>query len=137
MANWYGRSRTNMVHIEDMEALKNSLEIFDISIYEREDGTVSFTDGDSTNGSFPSLLMTDEGEEIEFTWEKHVMPFVKENEMLIVMSSGAERRRYVTGYADAYVRRGTEVTSTGLDLNDIYAVAAVELGVHPQTRAEY
>lgn len=137
MADWYGTSRTNMVYIDNLDGLKESLEPFDITIDEREDGSVLFSSRESCNGDFPAFGSTDEDEELEFSWEEHVMPFVKEGEVLIVMSSGAVKYQYVTGYADAYVRKGSDVQSIGLDLNHIYDLASEKLGIFPRTRAEY
>jgi NACalpha-BTF3-like transcription factor len=68
-------------------------------------------------------------EEAEFSWVDHVMPFVAEGQVLVVQTIGSEKLRYLTGYTEAFVRRGDEVKFTGLSIEDIYEKAAQEFGV--------
>ncbi len=67
--------------------------------------------------------------EAEFSWERHIMPFIAENEVLVVVTAGAEKLCYVTGFAEAFIRRGDEVSTTTIRLSDIYSKAAQEFGV--------
>ena len=140
MANWHGTSRTNYVYVDDIDLLKETLAPFDITIDVSNDG-VMFSSRESDSGSFPSFVYVQhddqEDKELVFDWKEHVMPYVKEGEVLIVMSVGAEKYRYVTGYSEAYVRKGTDIQSIGLDIGEIYELASEELGILPRTRAEY
>lgn len=69
------------------------------------------------------------GDEVEFDMATHIMAFVKEGDVVIVMESGAEKLRYVTGWAKAYVRQGDAVRECGVDLDEIYGKAAIEFGI--------
>jgi hypothetical protein len=89
--------------------------------YRESDGTVMFMDEDGLDGHWPSF--SHDGTDM-FSWEEHVMPFIKEGEVLVVMQSGAEKHRYVTGCAEAYVRKGKRVRSVFVTLDDIYEKAA-------------
>ena len=71
----------------------------------------------------------DSGGDVEFSWEQHIMPFIAENEVLVVVIAGAEKLRYVTGFAQALIRRGDEVSTTTIRLSGIYSKAAQEFGV--------
>ena len=129
MANYYATARTNHVQIEDMKGLRKSLEPFEIDI---------------SGGELHCLLALGEcgwlmynDEDIQFSFEEHVMPFVKEGECLITMEIGSEKLRSLTGEAAAYVRRGKEITSTYVNLNNIYRLAQEELGCENITQAEY
>lgn len=139
MANWHGTSRTNYVFVDDIDLLKEALAPFDITIDQDERG-VMFSSRESDNGEFPSCTYIqrdgEEDEEIFFSWKEHVMPYVKEGEVLIAMEVGAEKYRFVTGYAEAYVRKGEDVQSIDIDLNQIYAMASEKFGIVPRTRAE-
>ena len=139
MANWYGASRSNYVRISDIEGLKASLSRTDIQIHQSTNnpGFYCLLYGDNSNGDWPSFIYDEAFDEIEFDFETFVMPFVKEGECLVIMTSGAEKLRYITGHASAYVRHSGEVISTHLSLNDIYRQAQEELGCEDITEACY
>jgi hypothetical protein len=92
--------------------------------YRESDGTVMFMDEDGIDGFWPSCSRPDVEPELDFTWEEYVMPFIKEGEVLVIMQIGAEKRRYVTGWTVAYVRKGKRVRSVFVTLDDIYEKAA-------------
>lgn len=145
MANWIGASRTNYFHC-DLPALEKAIEPFDLSIEDGEDGTVMLSSEDADTGAWPSFGQldveeADEGypDEIEFSFETIVMPHVAEGEVVIAMSVGAEKLRYASGYAEAFIRRGDKVESCGINLEGIYTLAANTFGVQLAaiTAAEY
>jgi hypothetical protein len=140
MSNWYGAARTNHVHVEDLDGLKARIDMWPIDISHREDtGAVVFIPHDTDSGDFDYAKVDDEGEDISFDWAVDVMPYIREGEVLIVQSSGAERLRYVTGDAQAYRRIGDDVQSVGISLHDIYTLAAqtFDVDVKNITVAEY
>ncbi len=126
MADWYGAARSNYVRVTDLEALKKSLGDFDITIVEQADGRVALLSSDEYGG-WPSSCYGEDGDEIEFSFEEHVVPFLRDGEILITMDSGAENLRYVTGSAQAYNRDGLVCT---VDIEDIYELAAGKLGIN-------
>ena len=118
------RARTNYVRIADMPGLKKSVALFgDIDIVEHRAGEGRYCF--FASGGFPSMAwLTPEQaaggpDEIEFSWSEHIMPFVAEGEVLVLIEVGAE----------AYMRIGGRVRQTFLSLQDIYAQAAAEFEV--------
>ncbi len=139
MADWNGASRSNYVKIQDLEGLEKSLEGSGVDLrgcVERDAYCLLATG--TGDGSWPSYLeAVDDGEEVEFTFESHVMPFVAEGEVLVAMTAGYEKLRYVSGYASAFIRRQGKIERTDLDLCDVYSKAEQAFGVTGVTAAEY
>ena len=140
MANWSGASRSNYVRVADIEGLKKSLANWEIEIVAKGDKIAMFPQ--TEDGSWPSWRCAEDEDgphEVEFDFGTDVMPYVAEGEVLVVMTSGAEKLRYITGNASAYVRRGDKVEVVSIGLYDIYAKAATTFGVdqHHITAAEY
>jgi hypothetical protein len=129
MANWYGSARSNQFTVTDMDGLKHALAPFgDIEIAERGDKVcLLVTDGDY--GGWRSVVFDEQDEEIEFDPAVHIMPYAKEGEVVVLMEAGAEKLRYITGNAQAFIRKGDEVRSKYLDLSQIYQMAADEFGI--------
>lgn len=138
MANFRDAARTNYFKVEDFEGLKDSIDPFPLSIKTHpEFESYVCLETLEENGGWPSyaLIENEDGdeEEIEFSFEEHVMPFVAENEVLVEMSVGAEKLRYLNGYSAAYVRRGEEVLSERISISSIYGLAAKAFGI-PESR---
>lgn len=137
--NYAGRARTNYVAVDDIEGLKKALAPFPVEVLVSgtEQGKVALAD--TTGTGWPTLELDEEGEEIELDVAAHIMPFVREGEVLVLMESGREGERYVAGSANAWVRQGGKVRHTGLSLNDIYRQAARKFAVEASTigHAEY
>jgi hypothetical protein len=137
MANWYGAARSNYVEIKDIDGLKKAIGTFDINVIEAaRKGFVCFLGGEGSDGAWPSYSIDDEGNELEFSFAEHVVPYMAPNQVLITMEAGAEKLRYITGYAEAYHSDGRVVA---VSLYDIYALAEKEFGVPRAdiSRAEY
>lgn len=129
MANWIGFARTNYFHVTDIDALTKSLSGFELT------PTVSVVDKslfcilcESDDGGWPAWGEVD-GEDLDFSFQEIVMPFVAEGEVLVVMECGAERLKYLTGFAAAYVRRGDSVKELTIELSDIYRMVSEKFGV--------
>ena len=144
MANWYGTARTNYVTLTDAEQVNRIISAFGTTMHQesesctRTDGKYAFFPNRDSDGDFDYYMFDDDGDEIEFVWED-IMPFVAEGEVLVVIVSGAEKSRYITGDAQAYCRKGDDIMSTGVALTDIYAKAALSFDVPlgSMTVAEY
>lgn len=129
MANWYGAARSNKFTVVDMDGFKTALAPFgDIEISEC-DGKVCLLVIGGDYGGWPLVVFDDQDEEIEFDPTVHIMPYVKEGEVVVLMEAGAEKLRYITGNAQAYVRIGDKVKTEYLDLNHIYHNAADKFGI--------
>ncbi len=139
MANYCGAARSNYVRIENREGLRQSLEPFAIDLNEKQQEGEHFCCFLSTtdSGGWPDFVEDDEGNELEFSFEELVMPYVKEGECLVVMESGAEKLRYIIGCASALVRKGDKMEVVSLTLNDIYQLAKDNLGVTNITDCSY
>lgn len=137
MANYQGVARTNYVHVSDIEGLRESLERWEVSMHFDTEGRVCLI-ADTDGAGWPWLTV-DEGDDLEMDPAVHIMPFVKEEEVLILMEAGHENARYVNGYAQAYMRKGEKVRFCGIGLNDIYSRAAKDFGVDQRriTPCEY
>lgn len=139
MADWYGACRTNEVEVMDVEAVEKIFEPFQITVERRGDNRVALF-SDDEYGGYPSSawVETDDGDdddELEFDFSL-IVPQLIHGQVLIVMCSGAEKLRYVTGEALAIAWDGR---TTYIDINDIYDKAAAEFGVEARKigRAEY
>lgn len=140
MANWIGSARSNYVQLAEgvtKERLLKALALFSglrLSFSLIDDNlTVGFFGDDSDSGDFPSFYLGENDEELEFTWEADVMPFIAPDQVLIVMTVGAEKLRYLTGVAAAFVRRAdNSVEAVSLDLEDaIIKLATIAFKVEP------
>jgi hypothetical protein len=147
MANYYATSRTNYVEVIDPVAFadmakRNHLEML------IEGDKCGLAPNVNSDGCWPSEFVgfsseigegEDEPADVEFTFEEHVMPLVKEGQVLVTISAGAEKLRYVSGYATAFIRQGDDVKGVSVSLNEIYGKAALAFGVPVTaiTAAEY
>lgn len=142
MANWNGAARTNYFVCTDKNVLARSLEPFDIIISEGASdnaGKVCLLSTDESGGWPGTGYIDGEKGDIDFDMDVHVMPYVCEGEVVVAMEAGAEKLRYVSGLAEARIRKGDEVKVCAIHLNDIYDLAARHFGVDKKniTIAEY
>lgn len=134
MANYYATARTNYVRFKDQEALDTALELaekFNIAYYHdapNEPLCVMFYSGDEDGGFNLYDSETDENAD----WDQ-IAVLMDDDQVLIVLEAGAEKLRYISGYAQAWNSKGDHVT---LSLVDIYALARNKFGINP-TVAEY
>lgn len=137
MANWTGKARTNYIQVKDVDALKAAAEQFNIEVNEHPTMArfVSFESGMGDSGDFEHTFTNDDDVEVEWDWTDLCSHFA-EGQVLIVMTVGGERTRYLTGIAQAVAWDG-RVTS--INLNDIYKKAAEEFSIDIGRigRAEY
>lgn len=129
MANYYGHARSNYVTVTDLAGLTKALEPWPIEIVANQQGQVAFLAEDPDGAGWPTYALDDDGNELELDVATVIMPFVAEEEVLVIQEAGAEKLRYVVGVATAYVRRGQDVQHTQLSIDDIYARASEQFGV--------
>lgn len=140
MANWYGTARSNHVKIKDMAGLKTALEPFEIHIHTAiagaHKGMICFWSEDGDSGAWPGSILDEDEAEVEFDPAVHICPFMEDDQILVMMEAGAEKLRYITGWATAYTADGRDTT---ISLGRIYQQAADEFGVPREsiTPAEY
>jgi len=130
MADWYGHARSNYFRVKDLNAFRKAMEpLDDISIHGKgdrseilEDGFICLLVDNGDKGGWPAWLyneVTDEDYEVELT--KVIAEHLVDGDVAILMECGAEKLRYVTGWAVAVNSKGEE---KGVSLDDIYQLAA-------------
>lgn len=138
MANYYESTRTNYFRVKDEKTfMEYANGIPSSEVVRDSEGRFAFLFGEE--GVPSSIIVTlkeEDGTEYEeyddFDFIDSIIPFIAEDSVVILMGSGAEKLRYVSGYATAVNSKG-EIASINLD--EIYA-RAKKLGGEV-TRAEY
>jgi len=122
MANYYASARTNYFAVTDLEAFKADIESKTSSVQvvsQEKDGLtlVGLLGSDDDGGGFPFEYEDEDGEYVELDWAEIFKAHLEEGWVAIIMESGAEKLRYIAGYAVAYNSKGETVS---LNLDDIY-----------------
>lgn len=141
MANYEGAERTNYVRIrqEKVEWVEKYADSFNIEMFEK-DGAYCFTPSEYTDdGCFNTWreYLDAEGNECEDELDlAKVALCMEEGQVLVILSSGHEKLRYISGWAAAWDWRGNCVS---LGLSGIYMLAAekFDVSVDDISRAEY
>lgn len=135
MANYYESARTNYFQVKDIDAFKNELEMFkalEVVSSERNGKTYVCLLNDNENG-FPFDIYDETLEDyVEIDWEGIFKKHLQDDSVAIIIGSGAEKLRYIRGYAFAFNSKGE---TKFLSLDDIYEMAK-PLGSDIQ-KAEY
>ena len=147
MANYYGAWRTNYIRVTDWDRFKAYVDKYDqggvVCVTEPDkDGLFCMYDVDPDGGAnMPCWIETedpDTGEvnEEEINFFRDIAQMMPEGGVLVVMESGCEKRRYISGSATAFNWKGEHVQ---IVLDDIYEAAAKEFGVDKKdiTKATY
>jgi hypothetical protein len=135
MATYYETARTNTFLVKDIEAFKTRLELFtalEVVTSEHEGKTYVCLLNSNENG-FPFDVYDDIlGEYVEIDWEGIFSQHLQDGSVAIIMGAGAEKLRYIHGYAVAFNNKGE---TRQIHLVDIYKIAE-ELGKDIK-KAEY
>ncbi len=133
MSNYYGSARSNYFKVKDVAAFKAWVDsLACVKIWERQDGTFGIYSECKDSGCWPSTKSTGD-EDIEIDLEEELAEHLQDGEVAILMQAGAEKLRYIGGYAVAVNHLGETVS---VHLHDIYDLAKAKFGAEP-TRAEY
>ena len=131
MANWYGTSRSNYFKVENEEAFREWAERRDLEVLENPSGLFGVAPSSmSEDGSWPSY---DCDEDCEIDFQAELIEHLAEGQVAIIMTIGAEKLRYLTGYSVALAWDGRRIS---VDIADIYDKVEVEFGLQP-TAAGY
>ena len=136
MANYYSTSRTNYFRVKDNDAFNQWAEQFSgIEIIEK-DGTVGLLFDDGVPNCRWETEDADGNEqndvEVEIDFMDELAEHLADNEVAILQEAGAEKLRFINGYAIAI---NNKKETKQINLDDIYALAK-ELGSNI-TKAEY
>lgn len=131
MANYYGTERTNYFRVKDETAFRQFAGKFHLTVIEDSEGRFGLLPTDWTDdGTFPTYL-PDSDEEFDFM--AALANHLQEGSIAVRVQAGAEKLRYVCGFAEAINHKGETVD---VSINSIYNLAAKKLGGEV-TRAEY
>ena len=135
MANFYGTARTNYFKVKDEEKFKEFVNSMpDLHLIEDGEGRFGFYSESPDSGCFPSSYWDDEtDEDIDIDIVGETAEHLAEGEVAIFMEAGAEKCRYINGWATAVNHTGEYVN---ISLMDIYKLAKEKFGIKP-TLAEY
>jgi hypothetical protein len=135
MANYYENARTNYFRVKDDEKFKEFISSFDgLTTYEDDENrhTILF---DYESG-VPFSKYNDETQDyddVDFLGE--LSTHLADNSVAVLMGAGAEKLRYINGYAEAIDNTGERVS---INLNAIYNRALEKFGSEKEiTMAEY
>jgi len=137
MANYYGQARTNYFAVVDGEAFKAEMAGLPVNVIEQEhatEGTLyGFLDRNQDGGGLDWQRYDEEADDyIEIDFADIFKRHLKDGWVAVIMESGAEKYRYLNGFAIAFNNKGED---RRIDITDIYKVAE-EIGTQI-TRAEY
>ena len=121
MANYVGSARSNYFRVRDETAFLNWVETLPGVVARREDDdperfTLLVEDGD--DGGWPGWRFDEPGEdEEEIDLHAELAGHLAEGEVAVLEEVGAEKLRYLVGYAVAVNHRGEKLA---VSLDDIY-----------------
>jgi hypothetical protein len=124
MANYYGVTRSNYFAVKNEEEFRAEIANLPVELIEaKEEGkkVFGFIDSDADGGGDIDTIWneeTDESEEVD--WQAFFQKHLADDWVAIIVASGAEKYRYINGYAIAYNNKG-ETRSVGIE--DIYKLA--------------
>lgn len=123
MANFYGQARTNYFLVKNADAFLEEMQKYPVEIIkEVKNGQTlyGFMDADDNGGGNIDYYTDEEGNYLTTDWAEVFKQHLADDWVAIIVSSGAEKYRYIAGHATAYNNKGEEVH---LDLSDIYNLA--------------
>lgn len=135
MANFYGTARTNYFKVKDsakflawLETLSSVESLQHITV--KGETLFGFASVCYDSGCFPTVRYDEEtGDGIEIWWAEELSAHLADGEVAVMIEAGAEKLRYISGWARAIHSSGDEVF---VNLDDIcskaYEVFRVPLG---------
>lgn len=133
MANWYGSARSNYFHVKDVEAFKEWVDTLSgCGVINDDEGRWGLL-VNSENGGWPSNRYDEETDGyVDIDLAKELVEHLAEGQVAVLMECGAEKLRFITGFATAVSWTGETVQ---ISLDDIYQKAQEAFGVEPSQAA--
>ncbi|MBB4200590.1 hypothetical protein CCR94_18215 [Rhodoblastus sphagnicola] len=129
MANFYGNCRSNYFAVKDEDTFKAWIAQYEVTLITR--GNLFGFVSDDESGGVPHRCDDDDAIDIDSEIAAHLA----DDQVCVIMASGAEAARYIAGSAIAIHANGE---SFSINLSDIYTRVAEEFGEAAQfTVAEY
>lgn len=133
MANYYASCRTNYFNVKDVAKFKEEMAAFPVSVHEKN-GLVTVLGEDADGGGWPCSVWDEEAQDfVECDFEGVIAEHLTDDSIAVIIEVGAEKLRYLVGWATAINSNGETET---ISLHDIYAEAEARFGIKP-TVAEY
>lgn len=123
MANYYATSRSNYFKVKDEAAFIAAMEkLNSLEVIHNSEGKIGIMVNDDC-GAWPSFVYDeDSGEdEREVDIAEEVAEHLAEGEVAIFMTAGAEKNRYIVGYAECI---NWKFDRHAISLENIYDIAA-------------
>lgn len=131
MADWNGTWRTNYVKLRQ-DRMQDLKDLFEVEVWGK-DGAYALGSNDEYGGE-PAIYLDDDDpadlpdylaeyvsqEDDYLSLSDVIHEFLEQDQVIVIMCSGSENMRYVTGYATAVHSSGENVS---IDLWDIYEEA--------------
>ena len=134
MADFFATSRSNFVLVKDVTAAIEALKDFDIPIHRHpKNANAIMLAGCDGDGTFSSTRY-DDLVETYLDLPEWAATHLVEGQVLILVSAGAEKLRYVTAWAEAYTWKGEQV-SVDL-LVTLFSKLESKLGIDPKSVAD-
>ena len=143
MAQWYCTSRSNYFRVKDKALFLKWVSTLELDVLPNDDPDLFAITSTGEYGEWPWQREAVEGEEgfededqVDIDISNELSKHLAEGEIAVLMSSGAEKLRYLTGDAVAVNHKGETVR---VQLDDIYAKASKKFGVPKDkiTQASY
>lgn len=120
MANYVGSARSNCFRVRDEATFLSWVETLPGVVARRENGNpgrfvLLVEDGD--DGGWPNWRYVDEGEDEKVDLYGELAAHLAEGEVAVLQEVGAEKLRYLVGYAVAVNHRGEKLA---VSIDDVY-----------------
>ncbi len=127
MANFYGTARSNYFQVKDAEAFKTWAARLDLEVITNDDGLFGLIATNTDDGCFPSVYAPEDvDEDYPLEIADELAKHLADGEVCVLMEAGAEKHRYISGWAMAFDNTGKQVE---VRLGDIYEKAHEAFGV--------
>ena len=116
MADFHATSRSNFVIVKDAQAAIASLKNYDIPIrLHPKNANAIMLEGCEADGTFNLSYVDEEFNDIYLDLAEWSATHLADNQVLVLVSAGAEKLRYISAWAEAYTWKGEVVTVNLLD----------------------
>ena len=129
MANFNGTARSNYFKVKDIAAFDAWVETIPSLVSSPTADMQMVYSDDPDDGCFPSHYCDDDGNDFDLDIEEELKKHLADGQVCVLMEAGAERVRYISGWAVAF--DNTDKPSVRVSLNDIYDLAKAAFGVMP------
>jgi hypothetical protein len=131
MANWYGSARSNYVRVKDDEAFSAWVATLPgVELVKKEGKFALLVGRDSDTGGWPSFRFGANNEDEEIDLAAEIATHLGPGEIFVYCECGAEKLRYLTGWATAVKNTGE---SLHVSIDDIYSLVEVRWNCAPTT----